>query len=223
MTAGNHFKRTGGRHGFRGLRHNCMASIFKGRLKLLCPWLRETSGAQLVEFAFALPFLLVVLIGIIDFASAYNTKHIMVNAARGAARIMASTPLSNSSCPSGWNITSPGTGIPCAVQTAADNVKNYLTTAGLSAAACMDPTTATYTANMIWTYSCNSVTLVINKADFVTGGANGGVISSTKVTLSYPYTFFFGNILKLLVSGSNGPTGQVILTTVAEMQNLVLN
>lgn len=200
---------------------NAVVSV--GRVKPLRSGLGETCGAQLVEFALALPFLLVVAMGVIDFAHAYNTKHIMVNAARGAARIMASTPLSNSSCPSGWKITSPGSGVPCAVQTAADSVKSYLTAAGLNTAACLNASSATFSSPMTWTYSCNSVTLVINKAYVVSGGANGYSIPSTRVILSYPYNFFFGRIIGLLVKGATGPSGQVILTSTAVMQNLALN
>ncbi len=226
MAAGIHLERAiSQRNSCRSGAASLISTVFAlpGRLRPRSRRLRETHGAQLVEFALGLPFLLVVLIGVIDFARAYNTKHIMVNAARGAARIMVSMPLSNSSCPSGWSITSPGSGTPCAIQASEDSVKNYLTAAGLNTAACLSSASATYTSPMIWTYTCNSVTLVINKAYVVSGGANGGVISSTQVTLSYPYTFFFGRIIGLLVKGATGPSGQEILNSQAVMQNLVLN
>jgi Flp pilus assembly protein TadG len=196
-------------------------SSWQNRLKSALRWLRESSGAELVELAVALPLLLVLVIGIIDFARAYNTKHVMSNAAREAARIMASTPLTNSSC-SAWEPSSPATGIPCSVQTAATSVGNYLTGAGLTTGACMLTAPAAYTPTgtdlLAWTYTCNNVTLVIDKSYVVPNGTNP--VSATKVTLSYPYSFMFGNIIGLLVKGATGPKGLQILTTDAVMPNL---
>lgn len=200
------------------------ASSWQNRLKSGLPWLRESSGAELVELAVALPLLLVLVIGIIDFARAYNTKHVMSNAAREAARIMASTPLTDSSCPSGWQMSSPSSGIPCAVQTAANSVGNYLTGAGLTTGACLLSAQGAYTPSgtylLEWTYTCNNVTLLINKSYQAPNGAGGYAVSATKVTLSYPYTFMFGNIIGLLVKGAKGPKGLQILTTNAVMPNI---
>lgn len=183
--------------------------------------LRSTEGAELFEFAMALPLLLVLVVGIIDFAQAYNTKHITSNAAREAARLLSSTPLSDSSCPTAWTINSPGSGTPCAVTATAKTVSNYLTAAGLNQGACLNTTAATFAPVLTWTYSCNNVTLVIYKA-YQTPNSYGTTapILSTKVTLSYPYTFMFGRIIGLLLPGANGPTGQYIFTSDAVMQNI---
>lgn len=170
----------------------------------------------------SLPLLLVIVIGIIDFARAYNTKHITENAARMAARTMISTPLSVYDPNCSWNKASPGSGTPCPIQGVAVSVANYLTNAGLSTGACLATATASYTSPFTWTYSCNNVTLVIDKAYTITG-PNGASISATKISLSYPYTFMFGRIIGLLVPGATGPLGTVILTTNAVMENLVLN
>ena len=200
------------------------ASSWWDRLKSPFMGLPESSGAELLEFALALPLLLVLVIGIIDFARAYNTKHVMSNAAREAARIMASTPLTDSSCPSGWQMSSPGTGIPCAVQTAANSVGDYLTGAGLTAGACLLTAPGAYTPSgtevLVWTYTCNNVTLVIDKSYLVPNGAGGYSVSATKITLSYPYTFMFGSIIGLLVNGATGLSGLQILTTNAVMPNI---
>ncbi len=50
----------------------------------------ETTGSQIVEFAVALPLLLVVVVGIFDFGNAYNIKQRVTNVAREAARMGAS-------------------------------------------------------------------------------------------------------------------------------------
>ena len=48
--------------------------------------LRSESGAAAVEFALILPVFLVLLLGIIEFGSAYNAQILLTNAAREAAR-----------------------------------------------------------------------------------------------------------------------------------------
>ena len=181
--------------------------------------LRSEEGAEVFEFAMALPLLLVLVVGIIDFARAYNTKHVTVNAARLAARTMASTPLTIYDPNCTWNKSSPGTGTPCPIKGVAITVGNYLANAGLTAGSCLETASATYSSPMTWTFSCSSVTLIINKAYNVSSAV--GVIPSTKVTLSYPYTFMFGRIIGLLVPGATGPIGQIILTTNSVMRSLV--
>jgi|GEM_PF-913484 len=181
---------------------------------------RNTEGAELFEFAMALPLLLVLVVGIIDFARAYNTKHVTSNAAREAARLISSTPLSDSGCPSAWSINSPSSGTPCAITATAKTVSNYLTDAGLSLGACLNTASPTFSSVLTWTYSCKNVTLVIYKAYHAPNYDNTSTIVSTKVTLSYPYTFMFGRIITLLLPGATGPTGQYIFTSDAVMQNI---
>lgn len=204
-----------------GPRADVLAKLASARASGL-GWLKqfgESRGSQLVEFALCLPFLAVILIGIADFGQAYNTKHILVNAAREAARITASNPLSDSSCPSGWNGTYPPSGTPCSIAAAAEAVKDYLTNNGLSAASCITPSSATSGGTAAWTYSCNNISLTINKGYSVTGGAGGLTVPSTQVTLSYPYKFSFGYVIGLL--GGTGPTGTKTLSTTVVMQTLV--
>jgi Flp pilus assembly protein TadG len=201
-----------------GEKRTACADSSQGRL---LPRFRSTEGAELFEFAMALPLLLVLAVGIIDFARAYNTKHITSNAAREAARLISSTPLSDSNCPTAWTINSPGSGTPCAVTATAKTVSNYLTAAGLSQGACLNTSSATFAPVLTWTYSCNNVTLVIYKA-YQTPNPTAPILS-TKVTLSYPYTFMFGRIIGLLLPGATGPTGQYIFESDAVMQNITLS
>lgn len=49
-------------------------------------WLPEDSGAEIVEFAVAVPILVMLLIGIIWFGRAYNTTQTLTRAAREGAR-----------------------------------------------------------------------------------------------------------------------------------------
>jgi Flp pilus assembly protein TadG len=179
----------------------------------------RASGTQLLELAFALPFLAVTLIGIIDFGRAYHVKHILTNAAREGARIAASTQMNNSSCA----CTSPGSGgwscTPCSIRVAADAVKEYLTDSGLSAASCINASTSN-PVGVTWTYSCSSVVVKFDRGYVIAGGPNGTSILATQVTVTYPYTSSLGQIIKLFVSDStvSMPT---TLTSNSIMQSLV--
>src|SRR5579863_7559969 len=54
--------------------------------------LRETEAAALIEFAVALPLLVVLVVGIFDFGGAFNLKQELNNAAREGARFGAAQP-----------------------------------------------------------------------------------------------------------------------------------
>ena len=200
------------------------ARSLTGRLLSVLSLVRATEGAELIELGLALPLLLILVMGIIDFGKAYNTKHVMANASREAARIISGTPLSNSSCPSGWQMSSPGSGTPCTLQAAADSVANYMTNEGLSAAACLRTSKPTYSTPLTWTYNCNNVKLVISKAyPYPVYGSTSSTMIGTDVRLSYPYTFIFGRIVGLLsILGVNavGPVGQYTFTTETVMQTI---
>jgi Flp pilus assembly protein TadG len=169
----------------------------------------ETEGAQLLEFALVLPVLLVFVIGIIQFAGAYNLKQKMANGAREGARIAINNPLQDSSCTS---VT------PCAIQATANAVANYMTNAGVDSS-CISPSTPTSTGPgpETFTYTCsNGTSLTINRS-YIYGG---GALVGTQVILTYPYHWFFGNIIKLLVPSSNLALPSTLTETVV-MQNLI--
>src|SRR5690348_16255443 len=99
----------------------------------------RTEGAQLLEFALALPVLLVFVVGIIQFAGAFNLKQKEANAAREGARVMVSNDLSSTTCTSGY----------CSVQAAASAMANYMTNASFDSS-CIDPTTPSTTGPPTW-------------------------------------------------------------------------
>jgi Flp pilus assembly protein TadG len=166
-----------------------------------------TEGSQLLEFGLALPFLLVFLLGIIQFGGAFNLKQKEANAAREGARIVVSNTLADSSCAS----------TNCSVQTAVNAMANYMTNEGVDSS-CINPASPSSSGTSTWTYSCNGISMTVNHA-YVYTPAGGTPITGTQVTLTYPYTWFFNDIIKLLVPSSNIGLPNS-LTETAVMQNI---
>jgi len=175
--------------------------------------LRAATGSQLLEFALGLPFLVVMVVGVIDFGEAYNLKQKLNNAAREGARIAASSPTADLNC-GGCSTT------PNSVTAIRDAVANYLTNANVSY--CTIGTSATYAAaNQTWTYplsgsGCSGGSLTIERGYLFNSGS--GPVSASQVSLNYPYTWTFGRVIALLV-GSSGPTS-ITISSNAVMQNL---
>lgn len=136
---------------------------------------RGERGSQLLEFALALPILLLLAVGVLDFGSMFALKAKLTNAAREAARIVVSTPLTNLTC--------TGT-VPCPIQAAVNDVKNYLSKAGVDAS-CFDATTASTSTARSWTFTCgNGASLEINRGVLITSGTL--TVPSTRVVLTWP-------------------------------------
>jgi hypothetical protein len=75
-------------------------------------------GSQIVEFAVALPLLVVFVVGIFDFSGAFTQKQKLTNAARDAARAAAADPITD--------ICASCSGIPVSVQDAFYTIDNFL-------------------------------------------------------------------------------------------------
>jgi Flp pilus assembly protein TadG len=170
--------------------------------------LREVSGAQLVEFALALPLLLALLAGLLDFATAYNLRQKLNNAAREGARIATSQSMAD--------LTQT---TPPSVQVVRDAVVTYLNNAAVNTS--FIGSTMTPAGGFAWTYySSGAYGLKIERAVAVPA-TGGGTIISTRVTLNYPYNWSFGfnGIIGLLVPSASYPT-TISIPTDATMQNL---
>jgi Flp pilus assembly protein TadG len=150
-------------------------------------WFRRADGSQLLEFALALPLLLLLLVGICDFAVSINTKHILNNASREGARIGAAQPI--------FDPASPGV--------IRDAVIDYLSGAGVDTSFISASPAAA--GNFTWTYyssGTNGLKIERNVLVVTSGGAN---MTTTRVTLTYPYnwTFGFNNVVRLAVPSAN--------------------
>ena len=123
--------------------------------------LRQTHGSQLVEFALVLPLLLVLLIGIFDFAVAYNHKQIMNNAAREGARIAHAQ----------WPASDLTQNQPPSIQVIRDAVVTYLSNAGINSSF----STAICSGSLKWRLStlCSKRPSQANKPPVVPRGAWG--------------------------------------------------
>jgi Flp pilus assembly protein TadG len=175
-------------------------------MRVISGTMRNAEGAELLEFALALPMILVMVLGLMDFAHAYNLKQKLANAAREGARLGSASTA---------DITNPS---PPTVPAIRDDVVTYLQNAGVDTSFIgtnMSYNTTTYTATY---YSTGNYGLEIERNVLVTGG--GTTMQATRVTLRYPYnwTFGFNEIIKLLVPSASY-AGTIQIETDALMQN----
>ena len=170
-------------------------------------------GAELVEFALVLPFLIVISMAIFDFGSALTTRDKLDNAAREGVRVAVNQDIID------LDQTSPAS-----VQVIRDAVANYVTQAGLKT--CTIGAAPTKSGNAwIWTYpltgasSCTGKLLTIERA-YTAGVVNGSTPILTRVTLQYPYNFIsFHRVVTLIAPGAKyGPT--ITMQVRSVMQNL---
>ena len=167
---------------------------------------RENRGAQLVEFAVALPLLVVFVVGIFDFSNAFTFKQKLTNIARDAARVAAGDPSNDLA-------SQP---IPTSIVDAFQVVDNYLASNNISD--CSVSTTPSK-VGLTFTYtgtgaSCPSggFTLIINRGYYFPAAAAAQpatvncqplaapatAIIGTCVSIQYAYAWRFGNVASLL-------------------------
>ncbi|MGH9354565.1 MAG: TadE/TadG family type IV pilus assembly protein [Terriglobia bacterium] len=172
-------------------------------------------GAALLEFAFALPLLLIMVAGIYDFGSVYTLKDKMTNAAREGARIATNQPpdLASNQC----NVGGTTYNAPCSVSLAMLAVQSYLSAAGLTT--CGIGTNAAAAGNFVWTYSSASpgcgANPILTVERSLQISANGATAFATRVTLQYPVSWDFADV----AGPSSGIPGSFWISTNAVMQN----
>ncbi len=106
--------------------------------------LRDAQGAAILEFAIALPLLVVFVVGIYDFSGAFNQKQKIEQAAQEGAIVAGAQPTSDIASP-----TAPDSLLP--VVTA---IFNSLVASGVvPSGTCTPPGTVTIHTGVAWTYS----------------------------------------------------------------------
>lgn len=177
---------------------------------------REDRAAQIVEFAVSLPLLVVFVVGIFDFSTAFTLKQKLTNIARDAARAAAAGPASDLA-----STTPP----PVSVSDAYQMIDNYLIANHLSDCGI---TLTSSPSTLKWTSTatgggCPSpgLKIIINRGYYfpITGGslppsdchaqAPGGgqpALVGTCVSIQYAYPWKFGRAASLMGQSTTLPT-----------------
>jgi TadE-like protein len=169
--------------------------------------LQGMEGAALIEFAVALPLLVVLVIGIFDFGGAFNLKQELNNAVREGAIFGASQPTND--------LLNPGNAPP-SVDAMRYVVASYLQGARINDCDLSKPSTVGVLAGqMSWIYtttgSCpgpGALTLTIERPCIapncpLAATYPNAYVAYTYVRIVYPYQWHFNNVIQLLVPGAN--------------------
>ena len=159
----------------------------------------DTRGSQLLEFAVALPLLVVFVVGIFDFGGAFNLKQMLNNIAREGARFASNLPTND--------LDAAGT--PPSVTAIRDLVVTHLQTArlndcGLAGQAGANGPATTWTYNAAGGGCAAPLVLTVERSfafPTVVGGNTFQVVS-TRVSIKYPYSWHFNRVIQLLVPGA---------------------
>lgn len=192
---------------------------------------RGDRGAQLAEFAIALPLLVVFVVGIFDFSGAFTLKQKLTNVARDAARVAAADPAND--------VGSLGT-TPASVADAYQLIWNYFTANQINSCGLTLASSGTLASPASWTYSANAngcalpgLTITINRGYYFpeasgttpatvscTPQALGGqaAVIATCVSIQYVYQWRFGRVASLLGSTTALPSS-INVTAVAMNEN----
>ncbi len=166
--------------------------------------LPEERGSAILEFAIALPLLVVFVVGIYDFSGAFNQKQKIEQAAQEGAIIAGAQPTNDIASPSS----------PDSLQPVVTAIFNSLAGSGIlpnaNMGSCKPPGAAAGPLGVAWTYTISgcpdSLVITINRG-LVTGAGTPGSGSpatlGTMVTLQYPYHWRFNSVIQLLIPGAS--------------------
>ena len=199
--------------------------IFSSRIRRL--W-RNDQAAQIVEFAISLPVLLLFVIGIFDFSSAFTLKQKLTNVARDAARAAAADPSND--------LASPSFPLPASVTDAFQIVDSYLVANKINDCGIAN----TGNSALTWTFTGTAngcppagITLTINRGYvFVAGGGAplpaatcaqptkgaGALVVATCVGIQYAYPWTFSRVTSVFFGTTTLPS-TLTATAVAMNEN----
>lgn len=170
------------------------------RLPRRCERLTATHGAQLVEFAVSLPFLALIVVGIMDFGSAVTLKHKLDITVEQAARVAANQTYAD---------------ITNAFPKSTEAIRSAVVSSLLSmkASDCGLSSAVPTKTDLSWTFNAagcpGALQLVIDRGVvYQNPGNTPEWIEANRITLSYPYQWSFGRVSQVVVPGSSfvGPT-----------------
>ncbi len=174
-------------------------------------FLCQTEGSAILEFAVALPLLVVFIVGIYDFSGAFNDKQKIEQAAQEGAIVAGAQPM---------NDIQSSNSSPQSLLPVVDAVFNSLVASGVlsGGTTCTSPGTVSQGTGLTWTYTITgcpyTLTITINRGLVVPSGSTGTAPDAvgTVVTVSYPYHWQFNSVIQLLVPGAS----YAATTTLAE-------
>jgi Flp pilus assembly protein TadG len=154
----------------------------------------RAKGSALLEFAIALPLLVVFVVGIYDFSGAYNQKQKISHAAQEGAIVAGAQPMLD---------IDPANGNPDSLQPVVTLISDSLTANNVLRTNC-DPVVAAWVSGVKWRYTTtcgvDTLTILINRGVIVDAGPPA--IIGTTVEVSYPYRWRFSSVIQLIVPGA---------------------
>jgi Flp pilus assembly protein TadG len=204
---------------FSGLPHCELANFSKSARSValsVVSLLLEAQGSAILEFAIAMPLLVLFVVGIYDFSGALNQKQKIEQAAQVGAIVAGSQPTSD---------IQPSNGSPNSLQAVVAAVFNSLAGNGVlpnaNQGTCIPPGTAGPVNGLTWTYTisgCNSahsanndLTVVINRASVSSAPPS---VVCTVVTVSYPFYWQSYGVIQSII-----PTSYTLVTESATIHN----
>jgi Flp pilus assembly protein TadG len=184
-------------------------------------WLRSTNGTEIIEFAVSLPLLIVLVVAIYDFGSAFTLKQKLTGAVREGARLASSQLRPQDEGSDCGHAPAP----VCAIR---EVVADTLTASNVNACA-LGSASAHYSAGTFaWTFdgACNGMTLKIERGAInpTTGTLPAPFditayhVQNTKITLIYPYQWQFNQVFRFFDRRASYLSSTITVT--ASMQEL---
>jgi len=150
-----------------------------------------------------------------DFGTAFKLKQVLNGAAREGGRFASNQTMADVSEPN-----------PNSVAGIRDAIDTYLAAANVKD--CGLATAVPNQSGMTWTYTASSAcagngtfTLIIDRGNALqTAGTPPLTMETTKIHISYPYQWLFGNVMRLIIPTANYATGVTSITSDVIMTNL---
>jgi hypothetical protein len=180
--------------------------------------LQDAQGAALLEFAIALPLLVVFVVGIYDFSGAFDQKQKIEQAAQEGAIVAGAQPMSDI-------VVSNGN--PDSLQPVVTAVFNSLLASGVlpKGTACTAPGTVSGpTPGLTWTYTISgcpdNLTIIINRGWMCPAPCTATPAAiGTVITVSYPYHWRFNSVIQLLFPGPSSYAATTLVSESATVHN----
>lgn len=154
----------------------------------------DDQAAQIVELALSLPLLMLFVVGIMDFGSAVTLKQKLDMAMEHSARVAVNQTY--------VDITNPS---PKSTEAIRSAVVTELLSMKIND--CELQSAVPSKAALTWTYTASgcpgTLSLVIDRGNvYQNAGASPEWVETTRITLSYPYTWSFGRVSQLIAPGN---------------------